>query len=214
MTQPAPAPKLQRDKILDVAQDLFAERGYAGIGLAEVADGVGLSKSSLFHHFPSKAQLYTAVMARIMTHLESALVRALAEGGTPTKRLDRWVDTMIDLMAENPTYPRLLVRVLVEDAELPSGLPDGKIAEDTIQRVSNTTLRLLREGMETGEFRRASAAYALQTLIGATVHPLATGRFGDALIGRSMLAPAEISRRKNETKAFIHQGLVTRRGRA
>lgn len=208
MTQPAPAPKPQRDKILDVAEDLFAERGYAGIGLAEVADGVGLSKSSLFHHFPSKAQLYTGVMARILTHLESELVRALAEGGTPTKRLDRWVDTMIDLMAKRPAYPRLLLRVLVEDAELPSGLPDGKVAGDTIQRIGASALRLLREGMETGEFRRASAAYTLQTLIAATVHPLATGRFGDALIGRSMLAPAEIRRRKSETRAFVHQGLV------
>lgn len=208
MTQPAQAAKPQRDRILDVAEDLFAQRGYAGIGLAEVADGVGLSKSSLFHHFPSKAQLYTAVMARILTHLEDELIRALAEGGTPTKRLDRWVDTVIDLMARRRTYPRLLLRVLVEDAELLSGLPDGKIANDTMQRIGVTALRLLREGMETGEFRRAGAEYSLQTLIGATVHPLATGRFGDALIGRSMLAPAEIRRRKKETKTFVHQGLV------
>ncbi len=208
MTQPASAARPQRDNILDVAEDLFADRGYAGTGLAEVADGVGLSKSSLFHHFPSKAQLYTAVMARILTHLETELVRALAMGGTPTERLDRWIDTVIDLMAERRTYPRLLLRVLVEDAELPAGLPDGRVANDTMQRVGATAVRLLREGMGTGEFRRASAAYALQTLIAATVHPLATGRFGDTLIGRSMFAPAEMQRRKTETKAFVHQGLV------
>jgi AcrR family transcriptional regulator len=208
MTQPATAARSQRDKILDVAEDLFAERGYAGIGLAEVADGVGLSKSSLFHHFPSKAQLYTAVMARILVHLETELIGALAMGGTPTERLDRWIDTVIDLMAKRRTYPRLLLRVLVEDAELPTGLPDGRIANDTMQRVGAGAVRLLREGMETGEFRRASAGYALQTLIAATVHPLATGRFGDALIGRSMFAPAEIQRRKAETKAFVHRGLV------
>lgn len=208
MTQPASASRPQRDKILDVAQDLFAQRGYAGIGLAEVAEGVGLSKSSLFHHFPSKAQLYTTVMARILTNLDDEVTKALALGGRPTERLDRWIDTVIDVLAANPTYPSLLLRVLVEDAELPSGLPDGKVANDTIRRIGANAIRLLREGMEVGELRRASAAYTLQMLIGATVHPLATGQFGNELIGRPMFSSQEITRRKAEVKALLRHGLV------
>ena len=208
MTQPAGVPKPQRDKILHVAEELFAQRGYAGIGLAEVADGVGLSKSSLFHHFPSKAQLYTAVMARILTDLEQEITKALALGGSPTKRLDRWIDTVIDVLAANPTYPGLLLRVLVEEAELPSGLPDGKVANDTMRRIGANVVRMLREGMDVGEFRRASAAHTLQMLIGATVHPLATGRFGEELIGKPMFSPEEITRRKVQVKAMFHHGLV------
>jgi hypothetical protein len=64
--------------------------------------------------------------------------------------------------------------------------------------------------MDAGEFRRASAVYSLQTLIAATVHPLATGRFGDELIGKPMFSAAEIARRKREVKAMFHHGLVTR----
>src|SRR5687768_7431557 len=90
------------DAILDRAEELFALRGYAGIGVAEVAEAAGLSKSSLFHHFPSKAQLYTAVMARILTHLDDELTRALALGGRPTQRLDRWIETAIDVLAAKP----------------------------------------------------------------------------------------------------------------
>ncbi len=208
MTQTAAAPKPQRENILDVGEHLFAQRGYAGIGLAEVADGVGLSKSSLFHHFPSKAQLYTAVMARILTHLDDEITRALALGGRPTERLERWIDTVIDVLAAHPTYPSLLLRVLVEDAELPSGLPDGKVANDTMRRIGTNAVRLLREGMEIGEFRRASAAYTLQMLIGATVHPLATGRFGNELIGQPMFDPKQIARRKSEVKAMFDHGFV------
>ena len=55
-----------RDKILDAAEALFARRGYAGVGMSEVAEAVGLGKSSLFHHFPTKAQLYAAVADRIL----------------------------------------------------------------------------------------------------------------------------------------------------
>jgi AcrR family transcriptional regulator len=197
------------DAILDRAEELFARRGYAGIAIAEVAEGARLSKSSLFHHFPSKAQLYTAVMARILTHLDDELTNALALGGRPTQRLDRWIETVIDVLSANPTYPGLLLRVLVDDAELPSGLPDGKLANDTMRRIGANALRLLQEGMDTGEFRCTSAAYTLQTLIAATVHPLATGRFGDDLIGKPMFSSAEIARRKREVKAMFHQGLVT-----
>ncbi len=208
------AKPLSRDAILDCAEELFASRGYAAIGIAEVAEGAGFSKSSLFHHFPSKAQLYTSVMARILTHLEDALTKSLAEGGRPTERLDRWIDTLIDVLADNPNYPGLLLRVLVDDSELPSGLPDGKVANDAIRRLGANAMRLLREGMEAGEFRRASAAYTLQALIGATVHPLATGRFGDELIGKQMFDRAEIARRKREVKAMFHQGLVIKKSRA
>ena len=51
-----------RDKILEVAEALFAQRGFAGVGLREVAESAGLGKSSLFHHFASKVQLYLAVL--------------------------------------------------------------------------------------------------------------------------------------------------------
>jgi len=55
---PVPVVPSSRDKILDVAEALFARSGYSGIGMREVATEVGLGKSSLFHHFESKQSLY------------------------------------------------------------------------------------------------------------------------------------------------------------
>ena len=52
----------------------------------------GSSKSSLFHHFASKAELYAAVVARILDRVEQRLMRALVAGGSPVERLDRWID--------------------------------------------------------------------------------------------------------------------------
>ena len=204
---PLPAAR-SRERILDVAEARFASHGFGGVGLAEVATRAGLGKASLFHHFPSKAQLYCAVMARVLTTLDDALVRALAEGGSPTQRLDRWVDTAIDVLAENRAYPRLLVRVLVEDDELPRGLAEGKEAGDAVRRIGVTAVGLLREGMDSGEFRRASTGHTLQSLIGAVVHPLATGRFGEELVGGSLFAPEQLVRRKQTVKALLHSGIV------
>ena len=197
-----------RDKILDCAEVLFARRGFAGIGLAEVAESVGLGKSSLFHHFPSKAELYAAVVARILARIEERLMRSLAAGGTPVDRLDRWIDVMVDLLAEHRTYARLLLRSLFEDDELTGELPEEQAANETIGRIAAAGAALLKEGIEAGLFRPVSVGHMLQTLIGATVYHFASGEFGDEMIGRPLFSASEVRRRKDEVKGLLHRGLV------
>src|SRR5688572_15458610 len=85
-----------RDKILDVAEALFARRGYAGIGLREVADASGLSKSSLFHHFRSKEQLYHEVILRMLLRIRERFEADLVQGGSPRAQIERWVEVLID----------------------------------------------------------------------------------------------------------------------
>lgn len=206
--QPATAKQAPRDKILDCAEQLFARRGFAGIGLAEVAESVGLGKSSLFHHFHSKAQLYAAVMARILARLEQPLIRALAAGGTPAERLDRWLDALIDELARHPTYARLMLRSLFEDDELAGDLPEEQEANLIIRRLAAAVSGLLREGMTAGAFRPASVPHMLQTLIGVTVYHFASGEFGEEMLGRPLFSVSEVRRRKHEVKALVRGGLL------
>jgi AcrR family transcriptional regulator len=197
-----------RDKILDAAQELFAKRGFAGVGLSEIADAVGLGKSSLFHHFRSKAQLYAAVLLRILSELDTVLTRALAAGGTPTERLDRWLETLIDALGDNPSYSRLLLRSLFEDDELTGELDEERQANQALTRIMENIASLLREGMAKGELRAANIPHMLQSLIGMVIYHFASGDFGAELTRRPLFAPAEIRRRHDEIKALLHFGLV------
>src|SRR5262245_36347164 len=199
-----------RDKILDAAEALFAKRGYAGIGLSEVAESVGLSKSSLFHHFRSKAQLYAAVAGRILNRLEVQLVRCLARGGDPVVRLERWLDELIDLLAANPTHARILLRSLFEDDDLPGDTPEERDAERAVESIMGSVGALLREGMSNGLFRAASVQHTLLTLVGLIVFPFASGDFGAEVLGRDVFDPAEVRRRKREVRDLLRFGLVAR----
>jgi TetR/AcrR family transcriptional regulator len=214
MTKAAAAAPEQtsRDKILDAAEALFAKRGYAAVGLSEVAEVVGLGKSSLFHHFRNKPQLYAAVTARILTRIEEHLVRSLAKGGNPLVRLERWADELVDVLAANPTWARMLLRSLFEDDDLPGDTPEELEGWRAIDAMFASVGALLREGMSAGLFRAASVQHLLLTLVGITVFPFASGEFGAEVLGRDMFDPAEVRRRKREVRELLRFGLVVQKG--
>jgi len=208
MARPQVIELAPRDKILDTAEELFARRGYAGVGLSEIAEGVGLGKSSLFHHFRGKAQLYAAVVIRLLTEIEHEVTRALAAGGTPTERLDRWIDTLIDVLGKHSTYSRLLLRSLFEDDDFSGELEEERQINAILARILDGIRNVLKEGMSRGEFRVASIAHTLQSLIGLIVYHFASGDFGNQLFRQSLFEPVEVRRRKDEIKMLLHNGIA------
>src|SRR3954452_7464498 len=80
--------RLRKEEILAEATRLFAERGYEGASMGDLAERVGLRKASLFHHFPSKDVLYATVLTELMEHVKVAIVSAASAQGTFAERLD------------------------------------------------------------------------------------------------------------------------------
>lgn len=203
------APPSSREKILDVAERLFARGGYAGVGLREVAKQVGLGKSSLFHHFKSKDQLYCEVLARVLGRIRLHLDPVLKAEIGPARKLVRWVEALVDALAEQPTTARLLMRELVEEEQFrPGELPEAAAAEANLTGILRGIRDLLEEGVARGIFRSVSVPQTVQTLIGATVYHFASGEFGDTLLGRPLLSAEAIKVRKQELVSMLQFGLV------
>jgi len=198
-----------RDKILDVAEALFAQRGYAGVGLRQVAAAAGLVKSSLFHHFRSKDQLYAEVLGRVLARIRERLDPVLESGADPARKLDRWVDALIDALAEHPTTARLLLRGLFEEDDFRADpVPEAEEVDETIAAILDGIQRLLKEGVDAGAFRAVSVPHTVQTLIGATVYHFASGELGEGLLGRPLLSAEAVRRRKQELGDLLHHGIA------
>lgn len=76
------APSDARQRVLDVAEDLFMRRGYNSITLRDVADALEMRQASLYYHFPEgKEQLFVAVATRVFERHRQGMEAALA--GTP-----------------------------------------------------------------------------------------------------------------------------------
>lgn len=96
------------ERILDVAEALFAECGYAGASLRDVAEGVGIRTPSLYNHFPSKDALYAAVLERGLAPVLELLSGEDAEtrsGSDPS----RIAGEVMGILARHPNLPRLVL---------------------------------------------------------------------------------------------------------
>lgn len=202
-------PPSSRDKILDVAEVLFARRGFAGVGMRELAEASGLRKSSLFHHFHSKSQLYFEVLGRVLGRIRERLAPVVALQGEPVEKLDRWIDAAIDALAEHPPAARLLLRGLVEEDDFPDEpLPEAQACQQVIGEILQDMHRMLREGVDRGALREISVPHTVQTLVGAIVYHFASGELGEGLLGRPLLSAEAVGLRKQELRRLVHQGLV------
>lgn len=79
-----------RDKILDVATRIAQAHGYGGLNLRALAEEVGIKAASLYHHFPSKADLAAAVARRYWESAAAAFEALSASIPDPADRLRKY----------------------------------------------------------------------------------------------------------------------------
>ncbi len=197
-----------RERILDAAEDLFARRGYAGVGLREVAEEVGLGKSSLFHHFPNKPELYAAVCARILERIDTGVARSLARPGPAAERFLGAIDDLVLALSQRPGDARILLRSLFEDDDLPGESAEQERGEAFVKRIVSRVEAVVQEGIAAGGIRPANPRPLLLLVVGLVVFPAASGEFGDELIGGAVQAPQNLARIREETRRLLAEGLV------
>lgn len=78
-------------KILDCAQALMVERGYNGFSYADVAQRVAISKPSIHHHFPTKADLAVKVVQRYREGIAALMAEAERHVTDPVEKLQGYV---------------------------------------------------------------------------------------------------------------------------
>jgi AcrR family transcriptional regulator len=97
-------------QILSVATRLFAERGFDGTSLQDIAAAVGLRKPSLLYHFPSKDDLRRAVLESLLSRWHDVLPRLLLAATSGEDQFAALIDESMGFFAADPDRARLLLR--------------------------------------------------------------------------------------------------------
>jgi AcrR family transcriptional regulator len=100
-----------RDRLLDAAASLFAEKGVNGTSLGLIAEGAGVTTGAIYSNFAGKDDLFTAVVERQMKRQAEAYRSLYSEPGAPAERMQRGANRWMTLVAEDPDYFPLFVEV-------------------------------------------------------------------------------------------------------
>lgn len=161
-----------RDLILDAAERRFAERGFTGVSVREIATDVGLkNQASLYNHFRNKRALYEATLARGLepiVELIAARDQHAATAGVERGSIDAFLDRVLDYLQAHPHLPRLIQR---------AGLDDSRYLRNAVSRLLRP---LYAQGMRVLEGTSAPWEPAQLPQLAAGLYHMIFGYFANA----------------------------------
>ncbi|MFO0691053.1 MAG: TetR family transcriptional regulator [Myxococcota bacterium] len=196
MTSAASETESTRDRILDVAERLFAQKGLAGTAVRDIARAAGLTAPSLYNYFEGKQALYEAVIARGVQPLFD-LIGGVARGaGRGEDRTGAMLDGIMDHLASHPDLARL-----IQHEALTDGASLEKIAQGWLRPIVARGILAMQQEPDpvwTEEERPLAVAAWIHVIL---------GHFAMAPLLRSLfdfdpLAPEQIERQKRFLRRY------------
>jgi AcrR family transcriptional regulator len=130
-------PGYDRDALLRVAVEVFTERGYDGTSMEDLSARLGITKSSIYHHVPGKAELLRLAVDRALDALEAVTAEPAATTGRAIDRLEHVVRRSVEVLAAELPFVTLLLRVRgnteVEQAALARRRRFDRIVSDLVE---------------------------------------------------------------------------------
>jgi AcrR family transcriptional regulator len=154
----------RRQQILEVATGLFARQGYEGTTTRQIAQRASVNEAIIFRHFPSKEDLYWAVIenqCRIRRG-RAGLETRLAAGGSDREVLGAIAE---ELLTRDVTLSRLLLFTALENHEL-----SHRFFRTHVAQYLEMLAEYVRRGIEQGRFRAVDPMLAARGFLGMLVY--------------------------------------------
>ncbi|MFY0405485.1 TetR/AcrR family transcriptional regulator [Solicola sp. PLA-1-18] len=201
--EPAPSrrgrPGYDQQTVLRRAVELFNAQGYDATSMGDLARELGLSKSAIYHHVPSKEALLSAALDEALDGLSAAVDVALASAGTSAhERLRTAVEQSVLILADQLPAVTLLLRVRGNSEVELAALERRRVIDDKVAS-------LVRDAVAEGSLRDDIDPVLISRLLFGTVNSLVEWyRVG---------GPVEPARLASTVATMAFDGLVPRPGR-
>ncbi|NBB92696.1 MAG: TetR family transcriptional regulator [Gammaproteobacteria bacterium] len=153
-----------RQRLLDAAAAVFSDGGYAGSSIAAIARRAGMSKSTVFHHFPSKEALYLAVIAGAVEDFGQRLDQFFSTSEHVAVALGRFQREHLRHMARHRQVVRLIMRE-IQDPALEYKRP---LIVELLSSNFARVVHHLEAARETGRIRKSAHCHVAALVLFAT----------------------------------------------
>lgn len=204
MTDPGDRPpRPTRDLIIDEAIACFAERGYDGTSLNDIAAGVGIRRPSLLHHFPSKETLYGSVFEQILSDWLERVGQAVEMDGTGWEKVELVLRAGFALFEDNPDYVRMMRREALD-----GGVRLGIDLASVLKPLFAAAAEYLDRMMDEGVLKRHDSRHLLITGYGAILTYFSDAPFITDLLDHQALTESNISEHREAVIELFRSALV------
>ncbi|MBL4584488.1 MAG: TetR/AcrR family transcriptional regulator [Pseudomonadales bacterium] len=156
-------------KVLDAAQELFAEEGFASVSVAAIADKAQVSKANIYHHFESKDKLYSAVLKAACSASAEMITMNAGQNDNYADQLSHFAKSHVLHLTDNPLISSLVIRGLLEESSNIDS-PTNDLTANDFDCNFNRLVTLIKAGQEAGQLKKQCHPAAFATLmIGANI---------------------------------------------
>ena len=194
MAAPSADAERQRDKdrtradILDVATREFADKGYTGARVDEIAERTSTTKRMIYYYFGGKEQLYIAVLERAYLAIRALEAELDVEHLEPEEAIRRLAELTFDHHEAHPDFIRL---VSIENIHRAEHIARSEVLAGLANPALDGLTQILERGRAAGRFRDDVDPLDVHIVISSfCVFRLANRHTFAAIFGRDMLDPA------------------------
>ena len=182
------------EKILKAARAVFAENGYNGTHVDEIARRAGVNKATLYYQIGDKDTLYANVIHQVLGNTAQGIAEAVAKAVRPEEKLKAYIHYIANTVDKNPELPPIMMREIASGgATLP------KLVIEDIASVVTNLIGILDQGKKEGVFTQTIPFLIHMMIMGTILFYKGAVPIKD----RQVWLPAEIRSRDKKLKGNI-----------
>ena len=151
-------------RILDTAADIFADVGYAGARIDEIAERAGVNKATIYYHIGNKEALYERVLHEVFGGSAEAIATRVGRAGSPEDKLKAYVRSVIRAVTDNPHAAPMMMREMASGGRT---LPEIVVRD--LARMFSILMDIIEEGVEKGIFSKTFPPLVHSMTVGAVI---------------------------------------------
>ncbi len=191
-----------KERIVAEARRSFANHGYEGASLNDIAEGVGIRRPSLLHYFPSKEAMYRHVLEEALLDWSHQIDRARSTEVDDWKVVDRILEVSFEFFRDNPEIVQIVRReALTETGHL--GFDLGQALRPYFRR----SVAFFEREMKDGRFRQHDPEHLVLTGYGALLTYFSDRAMLTGLLDIDPFSDEALEARFHHMRAFVRAAL-------